>query len=852
LEARAVILTCVAAAALMATAPVGADDHALRFTSGQRHEVGVGLVMASGDQYTVETWIRIFTDSRVREHGGEIFGQHADGTDAKGTLDMRYGKLRFLINTIADQHHELLSDRPVPLGVWTHVAGVYDGAQMKIYINAQQVGQLSVTGRITQDNKRRGSIIGGYAGTAVFDAWFSGDIDETRIWDVARTQNQLLGDMFHEISPQTGLIGYWRYEQGGGDSAVDLSGSGHHGTLTNYRGSGEPAWVPGVFTQIDTLERRRLIEAGSLLPTLWIDSDMDAGDQGRFTLYDTNPGDMFWLQLHVEDAPQIHGWSALLDLGRSKLRVVDDSFQLGDFVPGASGRIDILDVGLAQVTVSSASGLGAGNGFLGVIAIEVLEGFAGRAEIVFTELGLDRADGSTLKEHILSRARMVSWPEDWPLTAGDPLPLSLPGPDLVSAGDTVSVPLVLDVTQSTYAVGAFEADIRWPADQLVLVDVHRGVFGQLALDSGRVERGRLTISSFNTTGTRDLTGLAVLRFAVLGLRGGAGEVRANMADIVATAEGDFRDLVDGAMQAIWKYEIDASNGAMGDVDRDGQVTIRDALIIAALATTDGLPGLPEVISVDLADVDLDGRIGIRDALMVATFVVDPENVSLPSGIGSQQETLSLANLHAGDRVLLQIEPEAETQGYRLDLAWDANALRLVDVHPAPEGLSSSSGSLQLAVMAINADDPLTVELQSKAVTTSTALRHLAHAVNSDFSPGRVVIHSEVLSPITAVVGEYGSAPAVPELQGNHPNPFNASTTIRYTVSPGSHARLLVYDLQGQLVCELSHQRGDRSGTSSVTWDGRDQRGRDAASGVYLCQLVAAGRAQTPRKMLLLR
>ncbi|MEW6756397.1 MAG: FlgD immunoglobulin-like domain containing protein, partial [Candidatus Latescibacterota bacterium] len=66
--------------------------------------------------------------------------------------------------------------------------------------------------------------------------------------------------------------------------------------------------------------------------------------------------------------------------------------------------------------------------------------------------------------------------------------------------------------------------------------------------------------------------------------------------------------------------------------------------------------------------------------------------------------------------------------------------------------------------------------------------------------------------------------------------------------------LAVYNLAGQKVAALV--RGERpAGTHAVTWDGRDGEGRPLATGVYLCELWAAGQESAQvetRKVLLLR
>lgn len=226
-----------------------AGDTALHFTREERQEVHVGLVSTTGDQYTVEAWIRATDKVAGPNTEAGIVGQHASVDDAKGTLDIMDGKLRFLVNTQEEGHHDLRSEMDVPIGVWTHVAAVYDGQSMKLFIDGVERGSTPASGPIVSKN-RRATRIGGYAGTAANRPWFDGEIDEVRIWEVARTTEQLRAGMYHEIEAQTGLLGYWRFGDGGGAVASDHSGHGNRGELTNYRGSGRPTWVPGVFSAL--------------------------------------------------------------------------------------------------------------------------------------------------------------------------------------------------------------------------------------------------------------------------------------------------------------------------------------------------------------------------------------------------------------------------------------------------------------------------------------------------------------------------------------------------------------------------------------------------------------------------
>ena len=79
--------------------------------------------------------------------------------------------------------------------------------------------------------------------------------------------------------------------------------------------------------------------------------------------------------------------------------------------------------------------------------------------------------------------------------------------------------------------------------------------------------------------------------------------------------------------------------------------------------------------------------------------------------------------------------------------------------------------------------------------------------------------------------------AVFGLAGNYPNPFNPSTTIRYSLANASEVRLVVYNVLGQVVRELVHG-AQAAGRHQVQWDGRDAFGREVATGMYISQLVA--------------
>jgi len=109
--------------------------------------------------------------------------------------------------------------------------------------------------------------------------------------------------------------------------------------------------------------------------------------------------------------------------------------------------------------------------------------------------------------------------------------------------------------------------------------------------------------------------------------------------------------------------------------------------------------------------------------------------------------------------------------------------------------------------------------------------------------------------LVAALDEAGrtALPSAFALAQNYPNPFNPQTTIPFSL-PESQApvrvTLKVYDLRNRLVRTLIDGFRE-AGNYSVFWDGADEEGRKAPSGVYLYRLQA-GENNVTRKMVLMR
>ncbi len=151
-------------------------------------------------------------------------------------------KVRFELHLGAD--NKALDSTTTPItGVWTHAVGVYDGANMLIYINGVLDASLAVTGAIgtsaTKVNIGRSSQPAYY---------YNGSLDDIRIYNIALTLQQVsnlynLADSTHDPIGNINLVGYWKFDENTGTIAADSSGRANTGTLS---GATLPTWCPAL------------------------------------------------------------------------------------------------------------------------------------------------------------------------------------------------------------------------------------------------------------------------------------------------------------------------------------------------------------------------------------------------------------------------------------------------------------------------------------------------------------------------------------------------------------------------------------------------------------------------------
>ncbi len=162
---------------------------------------------------------------------------------------------------------------------WVHIAAVVDASKgMQLYVN----GKLRAD-EATDSRPSAAIVLSASFGSATNT--LNGQLDEVRIWNVARTQAEIQANLNQSLTGnESGLVDYWRFDEGSGTTVTDQTTNRNNGTLmggTTWAGYSAP-----VGTSSDATGQRRF----TYDPTFnQITSTTD--ELGRQILYDIDPTD---------------------------------------------------------------------------------------------------------------------------------------------------------------------------------------------------------------------------------------------------------------------------------------------------------------------------------------------------------------------------------------------------------------------------------------------------------------------------------------------------------------------------------------------------------------------------------
>ncbi len=149
-------------------------------------------------------------------------------------------------------------------GQWHHLALVADrDGDAVIYQDGEEMTRTSLAA--IGDINSGLPICLAQDGTKTYGHYYSGNVDEVRIWNTVRTVEQLQQNRFEAMTgEESGLIGYWRMDEGAGNVMADASNTGADGVMTNMAAG---SWVDSTaWQQRDTVEDTSLISLAGYEP----------------------------------------------------------------------------------------------------------------------------------------------------------------------------------------------------------------------------------------------------------------------------------------------------------------------------------------------------------------------------------------------------------------------------------------------------------------------------------------------------------------------------------------------------------------------------------------------------------
>ncbi len=127
-------------------------------------------------------------------------------------------------------NHPVVGTTAVSWGQWHHVAATYDGSDWRLFLDGQLEAQATADGATPRADSVQHFSLGTTMDSAgVPGGALAGALDEVRVWDRARTQEEIESSMFETVAAGDGLVSRWALEQADA-SAPDSLGL-HDGTI---------------------------------------------------------------------------------------------------------------------------------------------------------------------------------------------------------------------------------------------------------------------------------------------------------------------------------------------------------------------------------------------------------------------------------------------------------------------------------------------------------------------------------------------------------------------------------------------------------------------------------------------
>jgi len=190
-------------------------------------DCGTNNILNTGNELTLEVWVRLYNSTWNQKILGKVTPAFNNGFLMGAQLGQNYTEIwNPGLNTIQ------AGSTPID-SAWVHFATSFaSGVQMLCYINGEQVGGLPLTSSAIASSTN--PFIIGIAPWDLSNFQTFGQIDEVRIWSVAKTQDEIKSSMHKTLlGTEQNLVAYYDFNQSSGGVLPDVSGNANTGNINS-------------------------------------------------------------------------------------------------------------------------------------------------------------------------------------------------------------------------------------------------------------------------------------------------------------------------------------------------------------------------------------------------------------------------------------------------------------------------------------------------------------------------------------------------------------------------------------------------------------------------------------------
>jgi len=199
----------------------------------------VGATRQIAGDFTIEVWLRTTDTITGSQHYHGLSIVHADRGGNHNDFGTAILNGHFAFGT-GNPDVTIESSTEVTTGDWVHLAATREQSTgiIRLYVNGDEEAALS-TGNSNDLTATDTLTLGA---NPVDGRFFRGMMDEVRIWNTARSGAEILANKNTRlVGTESGLVNYWRFDEGSGMTTADATGS-NDGSLGNGSAAASPNW----------------------------------------------------------------------------------------------------------------------------------------------------------------------------------------------------------------------------------------------------------------------------------------------------------------------------------------------------------------------------------------------------------------------------------------------------------------------------------------------------------------------------------------------------------------------------------------------------------------------------------